>query len=87
MDGGRRRMYALTAGVAPPPYAPPIVATCSRFAVARLWSLLADFTALRQIPIRWRRHCRAGHPFIYYDTDSASFAVDRPAVAPPAPPQ
>ena len=88
MDSGRRRMYALSRGPAqPPPYPPSVIASSSRFAVARFWSLLADFVGLRRVPARWRPHCRPGHPFIYFDVAAGSFAVDRPVLAPAAPAQ
>lgn len=85
MDSGRRRMYAMS--VAPNPHPPSIVATCGRHAVARFWSLLADFVALRRVPSRWRAHCPAPHPFVYFDAAADLFAVDRPVVAPATPPQ
>eukprot|EP00887_Chlorella_sp_A99_P006692 scaffold3.g6692.t1 len=79
MDHGRRRMYALS--VAPPvpgaAPAPPHV-VCARSAVARFWSLLADFVALRCAPRSWAPAVAPDHPFICYDPASSSFRVHRP---------
>ena len=88
MDSGRRRMYVLNLGPAnPPPHPPTIVATCARFAVARFWSNLADFVGLHRVPRRWRPHCPAGHPFIFFDHAAGYFAAARPVVAPTTPPK
>jgi hypothetical protein len=84
MDHGRRCMYALSTG---PPSATPFHVIASRSAVARFWSLLADFVSLRCVPASWRNSLQPGHPFITFDPASGTFQVARPpAEPPPAPP-
>ena len=84
MDHGRRRMHAMQHSAADPPPAASIVATCSRSAVARFWSLLADFAALRCAPAVWHVHCPPDHPFLFFDEAAGRFTVVHPAPLPDA---
>ena len=86
MDAGRKRLYAIS--LTPHAYPPDLTAACGRYAAAKFWRLLADFTASSpSIPRCWQRWgpVPADHPLPYFDPVEQRLAVSRPAVPPGTP--
>jgi hypothetical protein len=86
MDAGRKRLYAIS--LTPHAYPPDLTAACGRYATAKFWGLLADFTASSpSTPRCWQRWgpVPADHPLLYFDPIEQRLAVSRPAVPPSTP--